>query len=309
MDYATLTALNMQSIQFFLTVAELGSMTKAAAVMNVTQPLLSQRIQRLETNLGITLFIRTPRKMELTPAGAYLYEQWSQVLGQVSRSINYALQLQAGETKKLTFGIYSALGQKAKYRLSREIIYAFPDYEIDLPAIQHHTIVDAIQEGQCDFALLPDYGNLGEKHGLETCTVGTWPLFALVSITNPLSERDSLTWEDLNGITWLAGNTNPDYYDALRAHAAEHHFTPDIHSYTSDDTLRLYLQLDRGVSVIMSYQLQEDDIGLKAIPIQDSDTPLIIAWKQDYGSIDKRAFANSAAPIVKEVLRTPYNKE
>ncbi len=309
MDYAALATLNMQNIQIFLTVAEHGNMTKAAAVMNVTQPLLSQRIQKLEETLGITLFIRTQRKLELTPAGKYLYEQWSLILGQISHSVDQAVQIQAGEMRKLTFGIYSALGQKAKYNLSREIIYAFPDLQIELPAVQHHLIVDALQIGQCDIALLPNYGDLGQKHGLETYTVGIWPLFALISATNPLSEKESLTWEDLNGIPWLAGHANPDYHDALLEHAAQHHFVPEIHSYSVDDTLRLYLQLDRGISVIMSYQLQEDDIGLKAIPIEDSETPLILAWKPGNGSQDKKLFATAAAPIIKKLLYTPFNKD
>ena len=59
----------LAQVEAFLTVAERRSVSGAAAVLYVTQPALTTRIKNLERELGVELFIRTPRGMRLTAAG------------------------------------------------------------------------------------------------------------------------------------------------------------------------------------------------------------------------------------------------
>ena len=56
----------------FVTVAELGSFSKAAEVLNLTQPALTRKIKKIESNLNTALFVRTTRKIQLTQAGTML---------------------------------------------------------------------------------------------------------------------------------------------------------------------------------------------------------------------------------------------
>ena len=60
----------LRQIQAFLAVADLGNFTRAAARINMAQPALSLTIRELEAELGIRLFDRTTRRVELTAAGA-----------------------------------------------------------------------------------------------------------------------------------------------------------------------------------------------------------------------------------------------
>ena len=57
-------------LRYFLAVAELGSFSKAAARVSVTQPTLSVGIAKLESEVGARLFERTTRRVSLTPAGS-----------------------------------------------------------------------------------------------------------------------------------------------------------------------------------------------------------------------------------------------
>ena len=57
-------------LRYFLAVAELGSFSKAAGRVNVTQPTLSVGIAKLEEEVGARLFERTTRRVSLTPAGS-----------------------------------------------------------------------------------------------------------------------------------------------------------------------------------------------------------------------------------------------
>jgi LysR family nitrogen assimilation transcriptional regulator len=60
---------NPRQLNYFLRIAELGSFTKAAAVLHVAQPALSRQIQQLEDDLGVRLFVRSDSGLSLTAAG------------------------------------------------------------------------------------------------------------------------------------------------------------------------------------------------------------------------------------------------
>ena len=61
--------MNTEDFQFFIRVADLGSISKAAQEVNISASVASQRIQRLENNLQLRLFHRSTRKLNLTEEG------------------------------------------------------------------------------------------------------------------------------------------------------------------------------------------------------------------------------------------------
>lgn len=67
--------MNVRQLRFFLQIAELGSMTRAASLLHIAQPALSRQMQQLEDELGVTLFQRSDRGVALTDAGALLRDR------------------------------------------------------------------------------------------------------------------------------------------------------------------------------------------------------------------------------------------
>ncbi|MFY7905709.1 MAG: LysR family transcriptional regulator, partial [Burkholderiaceae bacterium] len=67
--------MNLKQLTLFQHIAELGSMTRAASVLHVSQPLLSRQMQTLEKELGVMLFLRSDKGVQLTPAGIELLER------------------------------------------------------------------------------------------------------------------------------------------------------------------------------------------------------------------------------------------
>jgi len=67
--------MNIRQLRFFLQIAELGSMTRAASFLHIAQPALSRHMQQLEEELGVTLFQRSDRGVALTDAGALLRDR------------------------------------------------------------------------------------------------------------------------------------------------------------------------------------------------------------------------------------------
>src|SRR5215211_416523 len=78
-----LAAVEMRHLRLISAIAEHGSMTAAGRVLNLTQPALSHQLRELETRLRSPLFVRTARRMVLTPAGEQLAQIARGVLAQV----------------------------------------------------------------------------------------------------------------------------------------------------------------------------------------------------------------------------------
>ena len=79
--------MNLKQLEYFVQVAELGSFSKAAGVLEVAQPALSRQIRALETELKQQLFARNGRGVALTDAGKRLFDHSVAVLDTYNGSV------------------------------------------------------------------------------------------------------------------------------------------------------------------------------------------------------------------------------
>ena len=78
--------MELRSLAYFVRIAELGSITRAAAHLRLAQPALTRHVQRLEDELGVALFTRANRGVRLTEAGEQLLEGATRILRDVERT-------------------------------------------------------------------------------------------------------------------------------------------------------------------------------------------------------------------------------
>src|SRR5215210_5087596 len=96
--------MTLQQLTYFLSAAEHGSFSAAAESLHMAQPSLSEQIRRLEAELGVSLFARTGRRLELTEAGRLLLPQAERTLAaahEAAESVREVRELAAGTA---TFG-------------------------------------------------------------------------------------------------------------------------------------------------------------------------------------------------------------
>lgn len=148
------TALNLRQLEYFVHVAELGSFSKAARMLDVAQPALSRQVRALETELRETLLLRNGRGVHLTEAGKRLFEHSVAILQQVAHARNDM----GAERDELVGRIVIGLPPSLARQLTLALIDAFrrqiPRARLAIVEGLTAHIAEWIATGRADLALL-----------------------------------------------------------------------------------------------------------------------------------------------------------
>src|SRR3954454_20761802 len=98
------SAMNLQHLRAFAAIVETGGVARAAARMHLSQPALSRQIHALEAELGVTLFNRIGRGVQLTSEGEDLLRRGRRLLAEADSLGEHARSLKAGEAGCLRVG-------------------------------------------------------------------------------------------------------------------------------------------------------------------------------------------------------------
>jgi DNA-binding transcriptional LysR family regulator len=144
----------LRQLRYFLVLAEELHFHRAAKRLFVAQPALSRQIQQLEEEIGVLLFRRNRRLVEITEAGKLFVQRARQVLADLEHATQDARNLERGLAGRLTFSFVPS----ASYILLPAILKMFrvqyPDVELNLLELSTAQQLDALSRNQSDIALL-----------------------------------------------------------------------------------------------------------------------------------------------------------
>jgi DNA-binding transcriptional LysR family regulator len=200
----------LYQLRTFAAVAQAGHLTRAAEKLFISQPAVSAHVKALEEELGVVLFTRSARGMQLTREGLALLAHAEAVLaqaGELERAAQALRQELSGELK-------IALNTDADFLRVRQLLAALrtehPALGVHLPQNMSHFIADEVRAGTLDGGFA--YGECPPQ-GLEGMLLCS---FRLV-VVGPVAWRERLaqaTWSDLAQEPWVW------YSDALPCHAS-----------------------------------------------------------------------------------------
>ncbi|MCP2231273.1 LysR family transcriptional regulator [Erwinia aphidicola] len=147
--------MELRYLRYFVAVAETRHFTKAAELLNISQPPLSQQIKKLEEEIGTPLLKRLTRGVELTDAGEAFYQDARQILELSAHALEKAKGIARGISGQLSIGFASSTAFHPQiFRLLRRFQDSFPAITL-LPREENMaTLMHELQEGLLDAAFV-----------------------------------------------------------------------------------------------------------------------------------------------------------
>ncbi|RFD29969.1 LysR family transcriptional regulator [Pseudomonas sp. GL93] len=178
--------MELRHLRYFIAVAEELHFGRAAQVLGISQPPLSQQIQALEQEVGARLFERTNRRVELSEAGRLFLQEARLVLAQVDKAADVARRAQLGELGELKIGFTSS----APFNSSiPQAIFAFrqafPAVHLNLQEMSSTQVAESLMDESIQVGLMRP---LPLPDSLSVVELMREPLVAVLSAGHPLAQ-------------------------------------------------------------------------------------------------------------------------
>jgi DNA-binding transcriptional LysR family regulator len=187
---------SLKQIRYFLTVADLGGFTPAAAALFVAQPALSRQVAQLEEELGFALFEREPRGVCLTPAGAVYRDRVTAVQNLLAAAAEEGGQLANGEAGVLRLLHSSSIPAGSLMPVIERFLQSCPKARIDLDRIASELQVTEVASGKADLGVIR-LPVLRCDTGVRFVELPAERLWVALPAGHTLVSRDSLGMADL----------------------------------------------------------------------------------------------------------------
>ncbi|QCI68087.1 LysR family transcriptional regulator [Phreatobacter stygius] len=282
--------IDLRQLRYFIAVAEEGHVTRAAERLGMQQPPLSQQIRAMEAEIGVVLFHRLPRGMQLTESGQALLGDARSIIAQLERALETARRVARGETGRVAVGFTSSA---AFHPFVLSAIRAFgeaaPDVSLLLEEGGTVELVEALRAERLDAAFVR--APAGEAAGIVIEPLLEEPMLAALPSQHHLARgrggrpRDSIALADLAGETFILYRrpTGPGLYDAIIAACRAAGFSPRIgqEAPRMPSTLSL-VAAGLGVSIIPASMRRLETEGIAYLGLTDAPqlvAPLHLAYR------------------------------
>jgi LysR family transcriptional regulator, nitrogen assimilation regulatory protein len=148
--------MELRSLHYFVRIAELGSITRAAAHLHVAQPALTRHVQRLEDELEVTLFTRANRGVRLTEGGQKLLESAQRILRDVERAGDEIRAHKAHPSGKIVLAVTPTMCPVVVPELFARMRRHYPMIELKVVHAGMVRLEEFLVDGRVDMALLSE---------------------------------------------------------------------------------------------------------------------------------------------------------
>ncbi|MGF9965333.1 acetoin biosynthesis transcriptional regulator AlsR, partial [Bacillus rhizoplanae] len=274
--------MELRHLQYFIVVAEELHFGRAAARLQMTQPPLSQQIQQLEQEMGVTLFSRTKRRVELTEAGELFLKEVKKAFTQIEKAVEVAQRAQRGEIGSLSIGFVGSAMYDILPPIVREYRNKFPNVSVVLHELSTPEQVEALHDNRIDVGMLrpPITSQL-----LQLETVQHLPCTLCLPKAHPLASKQAIYIEDLQkeSFVFISRNVWPTLYDNILSLCRDAGFSPQIvQEATEYQTVVGLVAAGIGITVIpvSANKLYQSEVVYKEICDSNFVAELAVAYRK-----------------------------
>lgn len=261
-------------LQYTVTLADCRNYTKAAELLFISQPTLSQQIQKLEQEVGFPLFARTTRKVTLTPEGEIVVKEMRDILARMNHLSGMLSNINPNSSGVIRFGIMN-FDRKAIPHALFTFVETYPNIQLQITEDWLPNLVAMLDNRLLDAALIA-YPHEDENTRLSvfptlTCTAVSSDYMVLaMSDRHPFAHRAQLLLEELSNERFLFASERSTIKDWVFELFSRMGIKPKPSLCLGSISSMIDFAIEgAGVSVISSTyaEKQKDRAGLVTVPI------------------------------------------
>ncbi len=274
--------ITMLQINYFMAVARHLNFSKASKSLYVSQPSLSRQVSMLEHQVGVQLFYRTPKGVELTPAGKILYEDLSKLQQQLKMTFEKVRSSTLCNGSEIRIGCLEAMDTDLFLpQMINNFKNRYPQVDIILERHSFKVLREALIKGTLDviFTLsfeAEDNPALSSKTVFETC------LSVFMSCSHPMAELNELKIRDLRDENFVMVQRDecPRGADQFIEICRQNGFSPKIiRQVPNPESLLLCVKSGLAISMLDATIYLRNKDAYKIFHFPDYPVEIIMAWK------------------------------
>ncbi|MBI2770353.1 MAG: LysR family transcriptional regulator [Burkholderiales bacterium] len=224
--------MRVSEIETFRAIMSSGSARKAAALLGVTQPAISQSLKRLETEAGFALFQRLRGRLHPTPEAKALLVEVERMFVGMGAIEHRVRSLREFGVDQLQLACYPAFGLGFMPRCLKQLMSSATKGSrphVSLQVLSSKEVKDRVVSGLADFGLMADEVS---TEGLDPTTFATFPGVVVMKKGHPLARHKQVRPDQLAELPFLALNPEDASRRRLDAKLAEHGVTLSVSVHT-----------------------------------------------------------------------------
>ncbi|KKI92030.1 LysR family transcriptional regulator [Bacillus sp. SA1-12] len=293
--------MELRQLKYFTVVAEELHFGRAAMRLQMTQPPLSQQILQLESELGVKLFERSKRHVELTNAGKIFLHEVRQVLTKLEVAKASALKAQNGMVGRLVVGFVGSATFDILPIIVRGFQEQFPFVDLILHEMPTPMQVEAFHHKEIDIGFVrpPLFDPL-----LSLLSVYQETCIAVVPKSHPIAQLASISLADLSTEQFILVEREiwPSWYDDIISKCHDAGFSPNIRQGVKEiQTVIGLVASGLGISIVprSTSNFHMRDVTYVNIEQEAPRVEMSLAWRTDEDSILVKQFLNTATQLIK----------
>jgi DNA-binding transcriptional LysR family regulator len=285
--------MELRHLRYFVTVAEELNFRRAAERLHLAQPALSAQIKNLEEELGVRLFDRTTRSVNLTQTGQVFLKEARGIIGAAANAEQLVKKAEHGLVGTLRVGVIAPATGPLLANVLRRFHQKFPGVQLSLSALSSAEQLRRLREGDLDAGLLRPPITSPE---LDSRFVEQAPQVLAVPAGHRLAKKRRLEWKDFNGegLVMIHPDHQHSFYDPFLAACAKAGSRTHVAQYAQDVQIKLWLiSAGFGIAPVTKTlrEISRPGVVFRSLPPGVPLVQIVLAWRRF-----------DASPVVKNFL-------
>ena len=299
--------MELRHLRYFVSVAERKGFREASRFLHVSQPAISKTLAQLEQELGVQLFARSGRTVQLTPQGEVFYKETLRTLQQADHAVETAKRAARGEIGTFTLGFCSVATYSFLPRVVQQYKALQPGVQLLLKEMNPPQQEVAFLRREIDAGItrLPFAKKLAPD--LAVKSILQEPLVIATSTAHPFTGKkrkiDDLSEEPF---ILLQRDGAPNVYDAILGLCQKSGFAPKVAGEADVmHTLFTLVAAGQGIALVPACVMNQRPEGVRFMRLQHDDykAELVLAWRKDSQSSTLPSFVRLMEQTRKEIAR------